>query len=147
MNVDYVPVVAAQVEELLVLMEEYYAYDHLLFDKSVMRIRLNNFLSEERWGEIRFMKMGQETIGYFILLFGFGLEHGKNVLIDEFYIRPSFQGKGIGKKTFAFIEELAKKKGLSSIHADVETSNARAQQFWTGHGLLRHDRSPHIKRL
>jgi len=35
--------------------------------------------------------------------------------VDEFYISPYHQGKGLGKALFAQIEDYAKEKGLASI--------------------------------
>ena len=135
------------IDELLELMREYYTYDHLLFEEKVMRARLHEFFKNGAWGEIRLIHVKGVTAGYFILLFGFGLEHGRNVKIDEFYIREPFRFSGIGRQTLTFIEETYCKEGVSSLHADVETLNTKAQRFWTSRGFKKYDRNPHIKMI
>lgn len=46
-----------------------------------------------------------EILGYCQLSFTYSSEaDGLVVLIEELYIKPAFQGKGVGKQVFDFIE-------------------------------------------
>ena len=137
----------SDIDELLVLMGEYYVYDDLQFDAEVMRARLREFLQDSRWGEIWMIGLDGKTIGYTILSVGFGLEHGRNVLIDELYLREPFRHGGLGSRIVAHVEETYRKQGFSSLHADVETSNAKAQRFWASRGFEKYNRNPHIKMI
>ncbi len=61
--------------------------------------------------------------------FGISAETGF-LFLSKFYILDELRGKGIGKSAFAFIQKLAKEKGLDSIRITVNKSNTNSIEFY-----------------
>ncbi|MBN2122456.1 GNAT family N-acetyltransferase [Candidatus Micrarchaeota archaeon] len=55
--------------------------------------------------------------------------------VDQFYVRESFRGKGIGKKLFAQIKEWFKKKKAPSIRIHVAKCNVGAKRMYESLGF------------
>ena len=53
----------------------------------------------------------------------------KKAYINELWIRPEFQGKGIGKKLVQFIEDKYKKRGVKKMRL-VSKKSAGAFKFY-----------------
>lgn len=69
-------------------------------------------------------------------------------------VLPAAQGKGLGRKAMAFVEERLHEAGSTGMHLGVALTNERAQAFYRAVGFARHvapDISPHsiimVKRL
>ena len=56
-------------------------------------------------------------------------DNKKKAYINELWLRPIYQGKGIGKSLVRFIEEKYKKKGVKTIRL-VSKKNAKAFGFY-----------------
>ncbi|UCG61258.1 MAG: GNAT family N-acetyltransferase [Candidatus Zixiibacteriota bacterium] len=136
---------ALDIDALLSLVHEYYACENLPLDDAVARRRLKEFIQNPQLGYIWLIMVGGNLEGYIAVTNGYGLEHGRNVILDEFYIRDSFRGRGIGKMTLRFIEEELRPRGVESIHTEVERGNTGALKFWENLGFHRQDRYPMVK--
>jgi ribosomal protein S18 acetylase RimI-like enzyme len=56
-------------------------------------------------------------------------DNKKKAYIDELWLRPAYQGKGVGKTLVKFIEDKLKKKGVNIIRL-VAKKNAKAFGFY-----------------
>lgn len=122
-------------------MREFYAVEHLKFDEEVARRALRQILSHESFGRVHLVSVGGEVAGYVVLTFGFSLEfHGRDALIDELYLRESFRGRGLGKASLLFVEEVCREEGIKALHLEVDRVNARAQAVYRQAGYRDHDR-------
>lgn len=78
-----------------------------------------------------------KAVGYALLAFTYSNEAGGLVLwIEEVYIIPEFQGKGLGKELLSFIEDKYKSK-IARIRLEVEESNQGATRLYEKMGLNR----------
>ena len=131
----------SDVDFLLVLMKEFYAVEHLNFDEGVARQGLQQIISNSFYGLVYLISIEGEVIGYVVLTFGFSLEsHGRDALVDELYLREIHRGKGIGKASLRFVEEICRREGIKALHLEVERVNTRAQAVYRQAGYLDHDR-------
>lgn len=55
--------------------------------------------------------------------------------LEDLFILEAFRGKGIGKKTFAMLDELMKQKGVKAMFVDVIPRNASAIGFYLDCGF------------
>lgn len=129
------------------LMQEYYDYEGIKLDKQIACVRLKEFIEKSEAGKIWLILIDDDIAGYIVVVNGFGLEHGRNVMIDEFYIREEYRGFGIGHKTIKYIENEIRSIGIVSIHTEVKRRNTKAQLFWENLGFQKYDRFPMTKMI
>lgn len=132
---------ASDADELVELMREFYAFEHLAFDEAAARIALGQILSEGKFGVVHLIRVGAETAGYLVVTFAFSLEfHGRDAFVDELYLRENFRGSGIGKASIEFAAEVCRAEGIAALHLEVERENTRAQNLYRRAGFRDHDR-------
>ncbi|VEU80989.1 GNAT family N-acetyltransferase [Haploplasma axanthum] len=72
----------------------------------------------------------KDVIGFFIIAFGFATEYGGTILFfEDLYIRDKYQGNGIGRKIFKFVEEKYRDE-VYAIKLEVGRSNYRAKTLY-----------------
>jgi diamine N-acetyltransferase len=127
-------------ELLLGMMREYYAYDGHTYDESRARVALLNFLREPSYG-LAWLICDKETpVGYIVLTFGYSLEYlGRDAFIDEFFLLPSYRGRGWGRATLTFVEKAACSAGVRAIHLEVVRANPTAKEVYRRSGYSDHD--------
>jgi diamine N-acetyltransferase len=133
---------ASDAELLLGLMREFYEFEHLTFDERAAREALMQLLGGgDSFGRVWLIEVEGSAAGYVVLTLGFSLEfHGRDALVDELYIREGHRGRGIGKKTLAFVEGECRSLGVRALHLEVERANLNAQAVYRKSGFKDHDR-------
>jgi ribosomal protein S18 acetylase RimI-like enzyme len=113
----------------------------LPFDENIDSDVLRNFLADESLGKAYLVQQEDEVLGYIILTLGYSLEYrGRDAFIDEFYIRPTYRGKGIGTQMLVFAEDACQELGVRSLHLEVDFENSDAQRLYDRVGYQRHNR-------
>jgi GNAT superfamily N-acetyltransferase len=134
----------AEISDLAILIElvrEFHENEKLPFDENIDADVLRNFLADESLGKAYLVQQEDEVLGYIILTLGYSLEYrGRDAFIDEFYIRPTHRGKGIGTQTLAFAEDACRELGVRSLHLEVDFENSDAQRLYDRVGYQRHNR-------
>lgn len=126
---------------LVELIQEYYEFDSHPFDESTVRNALAKILLDDSLGRVWLIQDDGEAIGYIVLTFGYSLEYrGRDAFIDEFYIRESHRGQGIGTKTIEFIESVCPSLEIQAVHLEVERKNLVAQSFYRQVGFKDQER-------
>jgi len=137
-----------EIETVVWLMREYYAFDHLAFDENIARTAVENFLNNQSLGYVWLILYEGEVIGYLVLTLGYSLEYGgRDAFIDEVYIRDTYRGRGIGTKALAFAEEACHALGVRALHLEVERTNTNAYGVYRKAGFVDHERSLMTKRI
>jgi N-acetylglutamate synthase-like GNAT family acetyltransferase len=62
--------------------------------------------------------------------------------IKRMYIRPSYQGKGIGKALLQLLLQKAKEFGYNSVYLETASSFAAAQHLYRSFGFIECDAYP-----
>jgi len=132
---------ASDADQLVGLMREFYAFDHIAFDEAAARRALGQILSDRRFGVVHLIRSGAETSGYLVVTFGFSLEfHGRDAFVDELYLRENFRGQGIGKASIEFAAGVCREEGIAALHLEVERGNEHALGLYRRAGFRDHDR-------
>ena len=133
---------------LIEMMRELYAYDHSPFDEHAALSALQQILIDDSYGRMYLMLSGDAVVGYIVLTLGFSLEyHGRDAFVDEIYVKESYRGQGVGKRSLQFIEDVCRELGVKALHLEVERANTRAQAVYRKGGFVAHDRYLMTKRI
>ncbi len=132
----------SDIEILLQFIQEFYEYDgHLIFDEEIIRQVLTKILNDESIGRVWLIQQDSQAIGYIVLTFGYSLEYrGRDAFVDEFYIRETYRGQGVGTKTIEFMENVCQSLGINAVHLEVERENEIAQNFYKKVGFTNPNR-------
>lgn len=123
------------------LMEEFYAIDQYPMDSVITKKLFEEFINNKDFGLCWLLSLDNEPIGYLILTFIFSFEYqGKIAFLDELYIQPKAQGKGIGKEAVSFAQAQCETLGIRLIYLEVEEHNEPAQQLYLKKGFSIHKR-------
>jgi GNAT superfamily N-acetyltransferase len=147
-NLSWTKILGQDVDLVLQLMAEYYAFDGLHFDHESAAKLLRIFVAKSELGQGWVIRLHGAPIGYIIMTNGFSLEFGGIYqFIDEFFLVERYRGTGIGAETLRYVERVGREIGAASIHLEVEAHNETAQRFYTKYGYSGHGRSLWSKRL
>lgn len=135
-------------DELLLLMREFYAGERLPWDEDVLRRALGELWREPLHGAVWLARADGEAIGYGVLGCGFSLEHrGRDAFVDELYVRPGWRSRGVGGRILDAMEATCRKQGISALHLEVDHDNARGKRLYRRRGFDDHGRHLMTRRL
>lgn len=118
-------------EVLLDFMQLYYAFDGHAFDRQKAGAALTALLRDPNLGGALLILDGPKPVGYVVLCFGYSLEWlGRDAFVDEFYLREEYRGRGWGTKTIAFLERVARERGVRALHLEVVDGNETALNLY-----------------
>ena len=131
----------SDVEILVSFIREFCEFDGHIFEEESIRTTLLKLLLDASLGRVWLIHRDEEAIGYIVITFGYSLEYrGRDAFIDEFYIRESDRGQGIGKQTIQFLEKVCPELGINALHLEVERKNTIAQNFYRQVGFTDQNR-------
>jgi GrpB-like predicted nucleotidyltransferase (UPF0157 family)/ribosomal protein S18 acetylase RimI-like enzyme len=131
----------ADVDLVLSLMQEYYAHDHLAFDREQAGDALRALIAGPVLGEVWLVELAGQTIGYVALTFGFSLEcGGRDAFIDELFLRASHRGQGVGTRVIRHALSRCAELGIRAVRLEVMRHNPEALRLYTRLGFEEHDR-------
>jgi len=88
---------------------------------------LQELLQHPEKGTITVFCVDEAVVGYAIVIYYWSNEYGGNIAsIDEFYVKPSWRGKGIGT---SFLEYVVAVKGDSVKGLQLEVTPVNEQAF------------------
>jgi diamine N-acetyltransferase len=123
-------------ETLIQFIQEFYEYEGLKYDETIIRAALAGIFKDGSLGRVWLIQQDKQAVGYIVLTFGYSLEYrGRDAMIDEFYIRETYRGQGVGKKTIQFIENVCQDLGIQAVHLEVERENQNAQKLYRQAGF------------
>ena len=126
---------------LLAMMDEYYHFDPLPFDRQQAAAALDRLMQDPALGRVWLIQSGADVVGYVVLTLGYSLEyHGRDAFIDELYIQAPYRGRGSGRSALALVEAEARRLGVRALHLEVEQENTAAQAVYRKVGYVDHDR-------
>ena len=119
-------------EILVPLVQAFHEFEELRISDEQRENSLITLLENIELGGIWLIYRDCQAVGYIALCTGYSIEFfGKDAFIDEFYIKPEFQGKGLGKQTLEFIKIAAKVLDVRAIHLEVARTNTNARRLYS----------------
>lgn len=118
--------------ELLGMMKELQADDpwSCPFVEQVTAGVTAELLRDPELGRVWLISVGGQTIGYIVMCFDYSLEYrGRGAWIDEFFVRRSYRGRGIGTQVLEFFADEAKKLGVTVVHLEVNHGNPAVELY------------------
>jgi GNAT superfamily N-acetyltransferase len=129
------------IERLLPLMRDFYAFERLPFDENRQRRLVSLLVESPSLGRLIVIEQAEELLGYMVLGFGFSLEfHGRDCLIDEFYVMPEYRSKGIGRAAVQFAIAICREMRIGALHLEADYVNVRGHEFYKRLGFKDHER-------
>lgn len=139
---------ASHLEPLLRMIEEFYREEQIPFVSETSRAALLQLLEDPSLGRIWLLEFDGQIAGYMAAIFGYILEFGgRQTFLDELFVSPAFQGKGIGSAALQFLEEESRQSGARVLRLEVTRSNSRALALYERRGFELHDRQTMSKPL
>ena len=130
------PLTGNDLPDLVTLMHELYANQHMIFDPDVATAAARALLRDETLGRIFLIHSGGHLAGYFALTFCFSLEfHGRFGLLDELYVRERCRGQGLGRRAEALATTICKDEGLTALRLEVGKDNTAAESLYSRLGF------------
>lgn len=71
--------------------------------------------------------------------------HGKAMILDDLYLKPSVRGKGYGKQALKYVEEFAAESGYKRLQFQSEATNPNAMEFYISQGYSPADMKFYVK--
>lgn len=92
---------------------------------------LRDVFSQNPKANIFIVESGNEVAGITVFFYNFASFIGcSGVYIEDIYVRPAFQGKGIGKQIFKFLAQHALDEDCGLLEWMVLDENAQARKFY-----------------
>jgi ribosomal protein S18 acetylase RimI-like enzyme len=130
------PATAADVPALLEMMVDFNALEKIPWTPAAGEAPLRGLLAAPDVGIVHLIVESDAVRGYFILTWGYDLEHGgKDGMLTELYLRPDARGGGLGRTAMATVEEVARAHGLRALHLLVRPENVPAVRLYHGAGF------------
>ncbi len=128
--------------ELLAMMQELQADDpwSCRFDEQLARSAMDELLRNPALGRVWSIAQDAQTIGYIVMAFDYSLEYrGKGAWVDEFFVRATHRGRGIGAQALEFFAAQARQLGATVVHLEVNRGNP-AIELYRRMGFEDHER-------
>lgn len=141
MSLIFQPAQLADRQTLLNLMRDFYEHeDSLVFDPIAAQTALEGLLQDNQLGQVWLIQFAGQSIGYVVLTWGYSLEHlGRDAFIDELYLQPDHRGRGFGRQTLDFLDEICRSLKIRALHLEVDRGNAKAQNLYQSAGFRDRD--------
>jgi ribosomal protein S18 acetylase RimI-like enzyme len=132
---------ANDITGILSMMQQFNAIDNYPFNKKERTESLEFLLENNSFGKLWLILQDGAVAGYTFLGYGFSFEFkGRDAFVDELFILPEFQGKGIGKLAVDFVIDEARKEGVKALHLEAEHNNERGLHLYRQKGFKDHNR-------
>jgi GNAT superfamily N-acetyltransferase len=138
------PATTADIPELVALMTAFYSESNFLLPPHPATRAFEALLADPHLGGAWLAESDGAAIGHAVLTIGFSMEYGGlRGTIDDLYVRPEMRGKGAGGRLLTALRAAAIRRGVRSLHVEVEPGNARVLRLYgragyaeSGHLLL-----------
>lgn len=130
------PATAADLDQVLPLVADFYAAFGFAWDAGRKRALLAGLVQQPAWGALWLIEADGQLAGYLLVAFHFSLEfEGRVGLVDEFWIAPSHRGAGLGGRALETLAAMLRLAGIRTLRLEVAASHAQAAGLYARHGF------------
>lgn len=131
---------ADDLDRLLPLVAAYHAFEQIAQDDDARRAALLPLLDGSPHGAIWLIGPRRSPVGYIALSFGWSIEFGgMDGVVDEFFIRESVRGRGMGTEVLMSLLPQLAQAGLKALHLEVGRDNESARKLYEKRGFRMRD--------
>lgn len=121
---------------LLPLVAAYHLFEEISLSADIREKSVERLLNDRTLGEIWLIRKSNHLIGYIVLCFGYSIESGgREVVIDELYIKAPERGMGVGAEVLEKLKELVRVYNVAAIQLQVGQHNDRAKSLYAKSGF------------
>lgn len=126
----------ADIPEILEFIRELAKYERLEHEVVATEATLKESLfGARRYAEVIFIEKGSARAGFALFFHNFSTFRGKpGIYLEDLYVRPEYRGKGYGKRLFAYLAQIAAKRGCERLEWWVLDWNKPALDFYAALG-------------
>ena len=138
-EVEFAPVLAVELEELLSLIPAYQRfYEVEEIDETRNRSFFRRFLAPSEDGLLLGARSQGRLVGYACLYWHFSSTRAtETVLMNDLYVDESARGRGVGRALIEATAEVARERGAPSIEWSTAPDNHTAQRLYDSTGAER----------
>jgi ribosomal protein S18 acetylase RimI-like enzyme len=124
------------VPALVAMMDEFYAEAAFTLDRAEAHASFETLLSDPRLGSVQLVEDKGEVVGYLVVALVFAMEHGGiTAVVDDFFMRPAWRGRGLGTAALAHVRSACLARGVRAMRVEVGHDNAAAQAVYRHNGF------------
>ncbi len=136
MTIDLQPLRQDTLQLVLPLIADYHAFEGLDSTAEQREAAVQQLLDQPGFGAVWLIYNDDELAGYIALCRGFSIEfNGFDAFVDEFYLRETFRGRGIGAQVLDAIREEARARDINALHLEVARDNEPARRLYRKAGF------------
>ncbi|MDO9016188.1 MAG: GNAT family N-acetyltransferase [Myxococcales bacterium] len=133
------PLRAATLEDvptLLDMMDAFNRLEGIPWSRDACDGALRKLLCDATPGAVGLVVEGAESVGYFVLTWGYDLEwQGRDAWPTEFYLSEGVRGRGLGARALEAVGSFAKAHDARAMHLMVREDNASALRLYRRAGF------------
>jgi len=121
---------------LAALMTEFYEEAGYLLPRDAASRTFASLLAEPSRGRIWLVEVETESVGYIVLTLGFSVEYGGlRGFVDDFFVRPSVRGRGLGGAALETVKECCRDLGVRALLVETGPENHPARGVYARAGF------------
>lgn len=125
-------------DRVLGLVASYHAFENIEQSDATRQNAVRPLLQGSPHGAIWLIGPRKGPVGYIAITFGWSIEMGgMDGFIDEFFIRNTVRGRGMGGEVLAALLPQLADAGVKALHLEVGVDNSRAEKFYSKHHFKR----------
>ena len=129
------------ISTLVRLMGEFYEEAHFPLPIGPATRAFTQLLDDPRLGASFLLEDGGEAVGYLVVTFGFSMEFGgTRAFVDDFFVRPSSRGKGLGADALETVRKKCLDRGVHALLVETGPDEHPARRLYARAGFETSDR-------
>lgn len=122
------------------MVADYHAFRGIESNEDIRHSSLRPLLEGTPHGVAYLVGIRRAPVGYIVISFGYSVELGGiDGFIDEFFIRESVRGRGIGGEVLSSLLPALGQHGVKALHLEVAPDNSKAQRLYSRAGFRLRD--------
>ena len=121
---------------LVSLMAEFYEEAGFLLPVDPAARSFAQLIDDPRLGAIWLLEEDGAAVGYLVVTFGFSMEFGgTRAFVDDFFVRPSFRGKGLGAAALKTVRKECSDHGVRALLVETDPDDHPARALYAREGF------------
>jgi GNAT superfamily N-acetyltransferase len=123
------------------MMAEFYSESPYTLNLQRATEAFTPLLADERLGYVWFVQADSEEVGSVVVTLCHCMTYGGlSAIVDDFFIRPAFRGRGLGKAAMADVRSFCARRGFRALHVETGRDNTLALAVYRRAGFVETER-------